>query len=125
MDTEGAEPVSYDSLPKFDIVLNEYCPCIGIDEEPFPTILKILKEKLTLFGYYMEPIPIPSVGDEGPCVRELEHIQNLRWMYQREGTYEADAGGSTFYTFNLFRKSDFAPPVVPLTYATKTYESSE
>ena len=92
-------PIKQKDLPMFGIVLNEGCPCVGTGDELFQTILYILRFKLELLGYYLDPMPIVK---DGPGTEEQLYCSRLPWIYTQGettvGWYNEDI------TFQIFQK---------------------
>ncbi len=93
-------PIKQKDLPVFGIVLNEGCPCVGTGDELFHTILYILRFKLELTGYYIDPMPIVK---NGPGSDEQRHLSRLRWI-NTEGETTVKGANNEDITFQIFQK---------------------
>lgn len=93
-------PIKQKDLPVFGIVLNEGCPCVGTGDELFHTILYILRFKLELTGYYIDPMPIVK---NGPGSDEQRHLSRLRWI-NTEGETTVTGANNEDITFQIFQK---------------------
>jgi hypothetical protein len=100
IDKKAIIPIKQEDLPVFGIVLNEGCPCVGTDSELFKSILYILRYKLELLGYYLDPMPIVK---DGPGTEEQLEITKLRWIsVERETTVQG--ANDEDIPFKIFRK---------------------
>ena len=93
-------PMKQTDLPVFGIVLNEGCPCVGTDSEPFNSIKYILRYKLELLGYYLDPMPIVK---DGPGTEEQLYCSRLIWIQAGEKTTVQWKNNDNI-TFQIYRK---------------------